>query len=112
MQKQTIRKLQDSEGCACPECEESVYKNVMLPVGKINETGLIEFPFGKKNTANCNLCKYHYCFAEQNIINLIDQNGMIILTAPWPIIDIVEGILASKEMFKKLKNGKKNKKTS
>lgn len=108
MQKQTIKKLSKADGCAYPECEEKVYETVLMPIGKMNEFGLIEFVNGKKATASCSLCKYHYCFAEHNIINLVNQNNIIVLTGPWPIIEVFENMLNAKDMFKKL-NGKKNK---
>lgn len=109
MQKQIIKKLKTSDGCACPECYEPVYETVMMPIGKMTEFGLIEFPNGKKETGTCSLCKHHYCFAEHNIINLINQNNVIVLIGPWPIIDVFEGMLKAKEMFKKL-NKKSRKK--
>lgn len=113
MQKQTIKKLKKISGCAYPECSESVYETVSMPIGKMNEFGLVEFVNGDKDVGSCSLCKYHYCLAEQNIINLINQNEIIILTAPWPNIELIENMLEAKDMFKKLKkNGKKNKKAS
>lgn len=107
---QTIKQIKKSNKCAYPGCKKISMMQIMLPVGSLTESGQIEFPQEGKNQSiqsSCPLCDYHFAFSNKGLLNLIDQNGMIRLVGPFPIIEIVESVLEARE-FQKVMNKQKN----
>ena len=87
-------------GCIYPGCPSKVDTVLNLPVGEVNETGMIVFPKGEQTMAQCKLCKYHAKIAESKLIHLVNQMGLIRLVGPYEIIAIAEKIFEIKESFK------------
>lgn len=114
MQQEIIKKLKkDSKKCSYPGCDKPTFMNVMLPVGKMTESGMIEFPQETKDgsvQSAVPLCNYHFVFVSEGLLNLVEDNGMIRLVGPYPIIDIVEKVIRAKEIEGRLKKQPKKKK--
>lgn len=114
--KDKIKKvLANSKKCAYPGCKSNTMMNVMLPIGQMLESGMIEFPQEGKNSSvqsSVPLCDYHFVFAQKSLLSLVDQGGMIRLVGPFPIIDVVEGVLEAVNFHKTMKteNAKNTKK--
>ena len=105
---QTFQRVKESNKCTYPGCEKPSSGLCTLPVGKLTESGSIEFQLDTKEKDNgskcpCDLCHYHLMFAEKKIINLINQEGLIRLVGPFPIIEIVEAVIEAKELEEKMK---------
>lgn len=122
--QETIKNLKKSKKCTYPGCPHDIIAQIMLPVGKMTESGQITFPNECKAgsvQSSCGLCDYHMLFAQKGILNLVDMNGLIQLFGPYPIVEIVEAVLEAREFHKGMKiikpkktkkeNGKSKKKS-
>ena len=104
-QVDALKKAMGSDRCSYPGCEKKSLMNVGLPIGKLTESGEIEFPNEGKNASvqgTAPLCNYHFAMSNTGLINLIEQDGLVRLVAPFPIIDVVEGVLKAKEFLKEM----------
>ena len=100
---QKLKQMKKLNRCAYPGCKNKSIMNVMLPVGELTESGQITFPQEGKNQSiqsSCPLCEYHLIFANRGIINLVNQQGMVRLFGPFPIVEICEVVVEAKEFHK------------
>lgn len=101
--QQVIKNLKKQNKCAYPGCEKDSIAQIMLPIGRITESGQIEFP-DNNIQSSCPLCEYHTTFAEKGILNLVSINGLVQLWGAYPIIEVVEAVIEAKKFedgFKK-----------
>jgi hypothetical protein len=78
-----------------------------MPIGKMTESGKIDFPNGDKVQSACGLCEYHMIFAEKGILNLVEINGLVQLFGPYPIVEIVEAVIEAKNFQQGMQKAKK-----
>lgn len=114
MVKKAIKKKIKLEECSYPGCPETKVMGIGLPVGEITESGQVTYPKEGKDSsvqASCALCAYHIIFAQKGIMSLINQEGMIRIFGPFPIVQVVEAVLEAKEFHKQMskKDGKTTK---
>ena len=103
--QQIIKNLKKSNKCTYPGCPEIKTKSITMPVGQITESNQIIFPNKGQIRSLCKLCKYHTPFAEKGIINLVEINKLIQLTAPVELITLIETIFEAKEFKQAKKKG-------
>ena len=102
MSQETIKQLKKPTGCAYPNCKNKVFANISLPVGEMTESGMINYPNEGKDTSiqsTAQLCEYHMCFAEQGLLRLVNQQGMIRLWGHFPFIEIAEGVFNARKSY-------------
>jgi len=110
-QQQTIKDLKKSNKCYYPGCKSKIINPIMMPVAKITESGQLFFPNESKTEslqAPCSLCEYHMIFAEKGIINLVEINKLIQLSAPVELITIIETVLEAKEFQNAVNKAREN----
>jgi len=90
--------------CAYPECTAKDWMKVKMPVGEMQSDGQIDFPHLDRVKSECILCEYHARLAEKGILQLINQDGIIVLVSPKEIISLIEKMF---EVFEEIKGGKK-----
>ena len=109
-----LKKAMKSGKCSYPGCGDKSFMSVGLPIGKLTESGQIEFTEEGKDSSVRHavpLCGYHFGMSTKGIIRLIKQDGLVRLVAAFEIIDIVEGVLEGRDFIKAMgKTTKKDKK--
>jgi len=98
--------------CSYPDCKTKQFMTVMLPIGKITETGKIVYPQDTKEQSiqtGVPLCWYHFCLAEKGIIQVVEENNQMKLIVPTELIYLIESIIEAKEWEKQMEKGIKEK---
>ena len=101
--------LKRSNVCAYPRCKKKIQVQLLMSVGEMVEGGQIIVPENPKES-HTPLCEYHVLLANKGIIQLVNQQGMIILVAPTEVISLIEKMSEIKEEFNERK--KKTEKVS
>lgn len=109
MSQEIIKKLKKVNGCQYPSCNKKDEVALTMNVYDIEESG--NFTPINKLESTCSLCSYHSILAEDKILRLVNQEGMIRLVGPFNIISVCEAVFDAKDFIKAMKkNGKAPKK--